>query len=1176
MAGPFGFRTEYDPYTGEPLTPEEQIVARRLREVQGFTGPQDVSRETSPGFRDRLASLASSWPQNTPPAGTPREQVGNLARALITTPAELAMSPYSDALGFGDSPLAQELTRPVNYLPFGAGVSTGARVAGGLAQAVGGRAAVEAARPLTEMLPDAVRPAADLGVNIAGQVLTGKGISATRAGKRIPVGMSIDDVSGETPPPRPGLTPLADEAAPARPPGDPTARHVEMQAAREAYANRLGLTPSAAAAVPENRLFQDAIAGLSDARDKVDELSRLIALPDSELARVMPPAYGFPENYRGQVNFQLREAQRALEQADYRVNALRPNKPFDAIYADQAAAQPPAITPAPAARPPGDLPEVPGGGPPTDLPVGGGAPPPRGDAGIREALASKAEALHVPDNPILGPEGSLRRRVIAPIYNPSANMPREVHVANNARVGVNHQLYGDFNRAAQAAARAVNEAFKTPPTYIGAVKNRVTGTAADYIERPSMYTNVSPELEAARQQWHDALLGNKNTARSRYNVDVGEYVQKDPRGSYVPHVQSKETVDEAVKSVAASLASRGGVAKTRGYDTLFDRVNARPDLMPELDLSVLADRHSQSLSTLASRETFKAGVGGLDKMQVLELTHPKLASKVQALRSTIQRLQGDRRLLSQQVSDGLDAFMESAKEPADVTALRDVLNLQPGRFVAKARAGVDEAQITQTIRELKARLSGLQPALKSADTGDYVLNRDTFRYMTKRASDSTSSVLKTSVNNAFVEGLLQGADELRGWQLGPDFSPLSIQGVLGAMSHPEVPFQSGVGLAKVAFSKNALHELVDPAVVSRYQFATGRTFGQMAALGDGAEFRQVGRGAERLPGAVGRGVSRFNQALERMVEYGTLKAWENDSNLLQWSGKAQNIADHEAANSISKFVPRLSSAETGKSIQRSRLERLPILSTSFSFAPISLAKDVTTATNKLALGSLQGSPQAAWQSLDGRSQLALIRGATFAATWASMSVGSAVINAEMTGKDVTETVKSVLDPNSGRFGNILIGEGGGFGIGGPMRTTIRGLWPVAVTAKDGVVAMPHLANYLKGRTTNLIGTPIALLRDRDYSGRRIFTSDTQIGRMRDALVYGLEQFNMVAGAVIQDIRHGEPENIPADVLSQAAGVNYYDTGPPKAAPALAPAPRSGPIRTGPPRSGPVRSGPARR
>jgi hypothetical protein len=64
-----------------------------------------------------------------------------------------------------------------------------------------------------------------------------------------------------------------------------------------------------------------------------------------------------------------------------------------------------------------------------------------------------------------------------------------------------------------------------------------------------------------------------------------------------------------------------------------------------------------------------------------------------------------------------------------------------------------------------------------------------------------------------------------------------------------------------------------------------------------------------------------------------------------------------------------------------------------------------------------------------------------------VSVASAVASAHANGMDPLDAIKEVVNPASGRFGHVILGDRGSIGLGGPMRTFIRGMAPGYVNGR---------------------------------------------------------------------------------------------------------------------------------
>lgn len=778
----------------------------------------------------------------------------------------------------------------------------------------------------------------------------------------------------------------------------------------------------------------------------------------------------------------------------------------------------------------------------------------RGDAGIVEALQRMERGTHDTNNALMGAADSTQRHVMGAIFNPSADMPREVHVSNRARLGVKSQLYTDFSRNGSAVADEIVAAWtEQAPVWRGrGAPPAVANTWPDYFEHPSQYTNVSPRMAAAKDAWGHAMGDDANYARADFNVDVRPYRMRDPQGVYVPHVEVTKDTLWNVEATEAALRSKSGVAQTRGYPDLREHMANNPNFEPQLDPHVLADVHAHSLSNMAAAQTFKQGVGGLTRMEVLQQVHPKLAAGLKGLQANLARLRGDKGTLDAQISNALAHFQQSPQAQQDVDDLLNAMTLQPGRYVAKARAGRTVKDIEADIALAKTGLAAYRGQLDTAGLGDFVFNETTSKFHEPAANAAINSVRGTTLGNAALDKyLLGGLDEARSFALGPDFSPIMLNGATGALSHPEVALFNGVQMARIAFNGDNLAKFADPALVRRYEFATGRTFGADQVLSQVDEFRRPGTGWERIP-KIGPQIARFNAAMSRVVDYGTLMAFRNDSAILERFGKAQDIADLEAANSGSKFMARLNPSETGRSIVRAKLERSLLNSSSYKAAPVMLAKDIATATGRLAANATKMAPEQAWEALDGRSQLALIRGATMAAVWGSISIGSALASAEANGLSKGDAVKEVLDPNSGRFGNAILGRFGSLGIGGPLRSAIRGLWPVALRGV-AVVLFPHLGQFASSSLVSPVGTAVDLLRDKDYLGNEILGDSKGAERLGRALAYGLERFNLIGGAGIAAVRQGDVNTngpigetaagLAGAIAPQIAGTNYFERTP---------------------------------
>lgn len=776
--------------------------------------------------------------------------------------------------------------------------------------------------------------------------------------------------------------------------------------------------------------------------------------------------------------------------------------------------------------------------------------------GIEAALNAKAEATQTPGR-IFGPEGSLRRKVVGAL-NPSVDMPQDIHVANQARVAVTSAQRTEWASQEVPAYKKLATVFEdTKPAYVGPEGRPAANTWIDYAENPRFY-QASPELTAAKEDLRavqDAVIGK---AQSDFGVDVKPYQSPvDPEAVYVPHMQSQESIDNAIQRTEASLSSNRSISKERAYDSLSDRMAKNPDFKPETDPVVLADVHSGSLASMSGANTFKQGVGGKTLTEVIDEVHPglreskdKLAQAVQNARaridtaetralandSTLAPLIKEQNAITERAVPRYVSLAEADRITPELrdmqTQLRELrvraTSLDNAIAKVQGRKAANALRLKQDIQELdnlKPQLEQLRANYHAAAPGDYVQGKD-YRYHLPERAQAIESVLKTGFNNAFIDGAIEAGNSARAIGMGPDFSPLTIQGGLGALSHPEVGIQNAAGLVKAAFSNpETMIKDLGPDVVKRFEFATNRRLGSLSE-------EVVGNRGLRLPG---QPVKKFNDALQRVVDYGSVKAWENDSNLLMKLGmESQNMADHEAANNLSKIIPRMNNYETGRSIQRVKLEGVLPTSRSFTAQPLSLAKDYASALVKIPLK----------QELLGREKLALIRATTLIGTLTTISVASALAFAEANGKNPVEAVKEVTDPSSGKFLHLIISNKGSVPLGGPLRSAFLGVFRTATTGPEG------LYNYAKGRLQPELGAAVESATNRDFQGNPV-RSGSAWDQALQTVEHQARAFNLITGGTIQGIEQGGLTGGLTQAASQIAGQNYTERSPTDTRDALA-------------------------
>ncbi len=194
---------------------------------------------------------------------------------------------------------------------------------------------------------------------------------------------------------------------------------------------------------------------------------------------------------------------------------------------------------------------------------------------------------------------------------------------------------------------------------------------------------------------------------------------------------------------------------------------------------------------------------------------------------------------------------------------------------------------------------------------------------------------------------------------------------------------------------------------------------------------------------------------------------------------------------------------------------------------------MTSGLVKLA-GSRTVDPATAWRSLNGREQLALIRGGTMLGTITTLATASAALSANSRGMSIADAVQDSLDPRSKYFMSVQMGNGVSIPIGGPMRSFLKGIAP----APGEVVPGTRLGQWAFGKLNSPISGALNLFRNEDYRGQPIRTGSFG-NQLLQTLQYGAEQVAPTSiGAASADLRAGTNlTDTGVDVAGQLLGSN---------------------------------------
>jgi hypothetical protein len=720
--------------------------------------------------------------------------------------------------------------------------------------------------------------------------------------------------------------------------------------------------------------------------------------------------------------------------------------------------------------------------------------------------------------------------------NPSVTLDRAVLVrahAKNATIAAVERSARTTRMGPQADLEAAFAA--DTPAYIGPKGTKAAildGELVDMLDNPELYEPQSPRLRDAVEAWDDANTQNLSTVRGEYGADVLPYSSGKPGSAYKPNRPTRESMEAAQEGVqkgysSARVTGKTSVAKTRLYESARERMMHDPKFVPETNLESLMAAHDRGLANMAGNEAFRKGMGKT-RLEAMQETHPKLAERMTGLRSRVQALQSNARNLQQRLDDRVDQFLA---DPDSVTLaeLSESLDVRLQKGISE---GADLKALNAEIQAVRQDIRALKPAWEGANLDPYVLNQKTYRYHTPEQSASIDRVLQTDPN--YGAGLLDFIDEVRMTAFAGDTSPLTgIQLPIAMMSSPLNGVKALPNITRQLFKSGELDRIAaaEPDMVRRFNVASEQPFGE-----GGAEFYRQGKGLGRLP-VLGPKIDAANRKMMEAVELMRYAIWKNDTKMAQRMNPrvAADVADADAANTLSAAIPALNPTDRGLSVLEAKLERGVVISPSFLGAPAKLMKDATSGLVKLGT-SRNLSPAGRWQELAVREQLAIIRGTTLIGSLGTLSVASYMA----AGKTPEEAIETAFGDNP-RFLSLAIpGTDRYIPIGGPFRSFARAVYPKKIAGSPIPIPFAGLPQWAEGKIQPVISTTRDFARNKDYYGRAIIKGDFPENVLR-GLWYGVESgMPLTAQAVSEAARTAEDLGRPGletvkDVAIKAAG-----------------------------------------
>lgn len=832
-----------------------------------------------------------------------------------------------------------------------------------------------------------------------------------------------------------------------------------------------------------------------------------------------------------------------------------PSIPGARVTYDGGATVPPPPAAPPPTAPPGGAGRVP---PFPPKPPRDAEPPPfeleeLGNTEIQRMIDHNSESLLRP-----GPLTRLvpgEKSALTALGFPVVDLDETVHVA--------------FNAAASAAANVVTRqahlhdsladeqraiARLWTPKYNGDKRKEYKRLDADgkltaYLEEPGAFDlppdEILPRVASLQRLYAATEPVSINALRSGYGVDYHPVRMKDPEGTYIPRGNRKDAMDKQLLEAMEAYTVRAGtssVTKTRAYETVLERMSRDPSFVPETDPRRLWEAHDRGLAYQAALHTLKKATGGITLTEAKELVAPALVKAKTELQKDVANLKrrietatnrmrqagaAERRMGTRKtrLAEKIDPIHEKiARLGEEWGPELSFLSGQVRELEAMAReaekaltaSNTRRAELGMSLTQLRAEYERLSPRLAklvrayeatNVSKGPNALMRSDYTnlYHPAKVATDIGRVMQTKLGYKPADQLVSALREATLVTIGGDLSPfIFMQGLFGHVARPSHFLRTLTKEYRQLRRGDLLREFIEqnPTATDLWTMTTKRAIGE-----PGIEFRETGKGLERVPGV--RGVlHRFSEA----VFVQQLESWWDDTQRLVGTPNPRTGQPHtwseaaaESWATWSKIMPTFTPPERGMSNLRARLENLPFFSSAFVTAPPGLLKDATAAVVRL-MQPTTASPVRRWHSVPGRERLALERVLKMAVSLATLAAASYALSDAAEGKPPNpKRLRDVFNPNSPRFISFAIpGTDEYLPIGGPFRSFIKAMAPQSAYGSPKI-PFGGLPKYVEARLAPVVRVPKDLAENRDYFNRTIRKGEGVEPFLR-SIAYAIESF----------------------------------------------------------------------
>jgi len=729
-----------------------------------------------------------------------------------------------------------------------------------------------------------------------------------------------------------------------------------------------------------------------------------------------------------------------------------------------------------------------------------------------------------------------------------------------------------FNEADRLFGSGSIDGEITNARFIGAANESsdINGLLLDVAQRPHLYDLTPQQSMFLTNVWQPHNSKFIRQLIGEYGSGVREYPA--PKGGVF--LSNIDVADDALKALGTTESGAAiiGRGKLRVFKTAAERMAKNPEFKPMTNIRLLQTRMDDWKAIEASKEVFKQGSGGLTRIQVVDLLHPKLrpikeilARKVKNLRARIDAASTQTGRLTARVSQARTQARQAERRAQPMLKRIEELDDEYGvelpylsgqvrellRVASQAeKRGVDLALRVGTRRgkakamikeldELVPRLDNLRRRYEAANlTGYKLVEKGIFRYFPYDEAEVVQEL--QSVTNSTLVRL---ADEWRGTNFAGDFSPIAgIQIPVGFLFNPKLGIQRLVGMGKNSIqSRDLLYAFRRSTMIDAISkdFTGWKDFAYWTGLD------VVGDTPQEFAGGLLRYIPGFTKANEAMYTVVTrqMKAYY-DKQLSFLVGTFPNVDKSllkmAAADNATMVYPLWNPARVGLSPARAAAFRAMPTSISFVTRPAALISKASGAFLKMAAKGVPnktGISPALKEPLTPSEKLAVRSVITIAASTMAMSLSSAAISALARDRDPLKAMLEVVDPTSPKFIAIVFGPRY-IPLGGAFRSIIKMIYPREVDWAPIPVPFATVGNFVRNRINPAWKTQVELIANKDFYGNTI-REGSMPEQVWQSLLYEIEGLIPLAlGTGMGGLRRGLPiGEIFEESAAQFTGTN---------------------------------------